>query len=266
MSIFAYECKSQLKSFVSWTVGLIGGFLLFVAAFYGAFMESKAAVEQAISNLPPAFAAVFGVEVKKMFTFGGFFQFAYTYLSLAGAIMAAVTGIAVFSREKRNKCADFLFVKPIRRSAVFGQKLLSAVTLLAAFNVLYIAAVLAVYAINGTGEEGYARVALAGASLFFVQMVFLGAAVLFAALARKVRSVSGAGMAMGFAGFLVMALHSITEEEAVRWISPLEYFSPTDALATGGFTAKYALAGVIVAVVCLAVAFWRYCRSDARAV
>ena len=266
MSIFAYECKSQLKSFISWTVGLVGGFLLFVAAFYGAFMESKAAVEQALSHLPPAFAAVFGVEVEKMFTFGGFFQFAYTYLSLAGAIMASVTGIAIFSREKRNKCADFLLVKPLRRSAIFGQKLLSAAALLTVFNVLYVAAVLAVYAGQGAGEEGYARVALAGSSLFFLQMVFLGAAVLFATLAAKVRSVSGAGMAMGFAGFLLMALHSLTEEEAVRWISPLEYFAPSQALATGAFEAKYALAGAALAVVCIAAAFWRYCKSDARAV
>lgn len=266
MNIFAYECKSQLRSFINWTIGIVGGFLLFVLAFYGAFMESKAAVEQALSNLPPAFAAVFGVHVDKMFTFGGFFQFAYTYVSVAGAIMAAVTGVAVFSRENRNKCADFLLVKPIRRSAVFGQKLLACFTLLLAFNLLYNGAVLASYAVNGAGEDSYARVALASASLFFLQMVYLGLAVLVATLASKVRSVSGTGMAMGFAGFLVMALYSLTEEQAVRWVSPLQYFIPSDVLSTGSFTAKYALAGAVLAVVCLAVAFWRYCRSDARAV
>lgn len=266
MNILAYECKSQLKSFLSWSVGLIGGFLLFVLAFYGAFMNAKTAVEQALASLPPAFAAVFGVEIEKMFTFGGFFQFAYTYISVAGAIMAAVTGVAVFSREKRNKCADFLLVKPIRRSAVFGWKLLACFTLLLAFNLLYTGAVLAAYAVNGAGEDSYARVALASASLFFLQMVYLGLAVLVATLAKKVRSVSGTGMAMGFAGFLIMALYSLTEEEAVRWVSPLQYYIPSDVLSTGSFTAEYALAGAILAVVCLAIAFWRYCRSDAHAV
>lgn len=266
MNIFAYECRYQRRSFLVWTLGLVGGFLLFVAAFYGAFMDSQAAVEQALKSLPPAFAAVFGVEVQKIFTFGGFFQFTYTYLSLAGAIMAAVTGLAVFSREKRNKCADFLLVKPVRRGAVFGQKLLACFTLLLAFNVLYLCAVLAAYAVNGAGPEGYARVALAGSSLFFLQMVYLAIAALYATLAAKVRSVSGAGMALGFAGFLVMALHSLTEEQAVRWISPLEYFSPSYALATGGFETNYALAGVGVALVCLAAACWHYCQSDVRAV
>lgn len=178
MNIVAYECRSQLKSFLVWTFGLVGGFVLFVAAFYGAFMDSKAAVEQALMSLPPAFAAVFGVEVQKIFTFGGFFQFSYTYIALAGAIMAAVTGLAVFAREKRNKCTDFLLAKPVRRSAVFGQKLLACFVLLLAFNALYLCAVLAAYAVNGAGPEGYARVALAGASLFFLQMVYLSVAAL----------------------------------------------------------------------------------------
>ncbi len=266
MNILAYECKSQFKSFLSWTIGLVGGFLLFVAVFYGAFMNAQAAVEQALASLPPAFAAVFGVEVKSIFTFGGFFSFANTYVGLAGAIMAAVTGLAVFAREKRNKCEDFLLVKPLRRGAVFGWKLLACVGILVVFNALYLGAVLAAYAANGAGPEGYARVALAGASLFFLQMVYLSIAVLYATLAKKVRSVSGTAMAMGFAGFLLMALRSLTEEEAVRWVSPLEYFSPAHVLTTGGYEAKYALTGAAIAVVCLILAFWRYCRSDARAV
>lgn len=266
MNIFAYECRSQRKSFISWAIGLVGGFALFVAAFYGAFMESRTAVEQALKSLPPAFAAVFGVQVQSIFSFGGFFQFAYTYLAVAGAIMASVTGISVFAREKRNKCSDFLLVKPIRRSAIFTQKLLACLTLVLALNVLFLSAVLAAYAINGAGPEGYARVALAGSSLFFEQLVFLAGAVLYATLAKKVRSVSGAGMALGFAGFLVMALYELTGEEAVRWASPLQYFSPASVFSTGGFETKYALVAAVVAAACLLTALWRFCRSDARAV
>ena len=266
MSIFAYECRSQRRSFLSWTIGIVGGFLLFVAVFYGAFMESKTAVEQALLSLPPAFAAMFGVQVRSIFSFGGFFQFGYTYLSVAGAIMAAVTGINVFAREKRNKCADFLLVKPIRRGVIFAQKLAACLALIATLNVLFLSAVLAAYAVNGVGPEGYERVALAGSALFDLQLVYLSIAVLYATLAIKVRSVSGAGMALGFAGFLVMALYSLTEEEAVRWVSPLQYFSPASVFSTGGFEAKYVLVAAIVAVACLLFAFWRFCRSDARAV
>ena len=265
MNIFAYECKSQLRSFINWTIGIVGGFLLFVAVFYGAFMDSKAAVEQALANLPPAFAALFGVHVQSMFTFGGFFQFGYTYLSVVAAIMASVTGIAVFAREKRNKCADFLLVKPLRRSEIFAQKLFACFALILALNVLFLGAVLAAYAVNGVGAEGYARVALAGSSLFFVQLFYLAVAVLYATLAKKVRSVSGAGMALGFSGFLLMALYSLTEEEAVRWVSPLQYFSPASVFSTGGYETKYVLVAVCAAVACLLAAFWRFCRSDARA-
>lgn len=266
MNIFAFEMRAQLKSFSVWAASLLTLFLVLGVAFYGAFMGSKGAVQNALSSLPPAFSAVFGVEISLIFTYGGFFQFIYTYLGLVGAIMSSSIALAAFSREKRSKCVDFLFAKPVGRGRVFFLKLLSCLTLVAAANLLFIAASMAVYTADGQNPSGMGTLVLASLSMLFTQLVFLSAGVLFAVLARKVRSVSGTATAFGFAGFILMALYSLTKEEAVRYISPLTYFNPGTVFLTGGFETRYAVTAAAVFIACIALAYLKYCRSDTPAV
>lgn len=266
MNIFLFETKALFRSFLVWAVSLLAIFLLFVTAFYGPFMESKEAVKTALSSLPPAFALIFGVSINSIFTFGGFFQFIYTYLGLIGAIMASSLALAAFSREKRSKCVDFLFVKPVKRSRIFVCKLLSCLMLIIITNVLFVASSVIAYSVNGQNPGGMGRLVLASLSMLFMQLTFLSMGILYATFARKVRSVSGAATAFGFAGFILMALYSLIKEDVIRYISPLTYFNPGTVFLTGGYEARYALAGAVIAVACAMLAYARYVKSDTQVI
>lgn len=266
MNIFLYETKAQLKSFLIWAVSLLAVFLLFVAAFYGPFMESKEAVQEALGSLPPAFALIFGVSINGIFTFGGFFLFIYTYIGLVGAIMAASLAVSAFSREKRSKCIDFLFVKPVQRGRIFLYKLLSCLLFIVVTNILFVISAVIAYNVNGQSPNGMGRLILASLSLFFMQLVFLSLGILYASFVRKVRSVSGIATAFGFAGFILMALYSLIKEDVIRYISPLTYFNPGTVFLTGGFEAKYAVTGSVVAIACVVLAYVKYVKSDTQVI
>jgi len=266
LNIFLFELRAQRKSFFVWTASLLAVFAFFMGIFYGPFMNSKAAVQDALSSLPPAFAAIFGVEMDIFFSYGGFFQFLYTYLSLIGAIMAAIIAVSVFSREKRSKCVDFLFTRPVDRRRVFLIKLLSCLTLIIAANILFLAVSAVFYLGKGEDTSGLGRVLLASLALFFTQLVFLSLGILLAVFAKKIRSVSGSATVLGLAGFVLMGLYALTEEDALRFLSPLSYFRPQSVFATGGFEGEYAAAAAAVILACIALSYFRYCRSDTRAI
>jgi ABC-2 type transport system permease protein len=266
LNIFLFETKALLKSFLVWSVSLLSTFLLFVVAFYGPFMESKDAVQKALENLPPVFALIFGVSINNIFTFGGFFQFIYTYLWLIGAIMAASLALDAFSREKRSKCIDFLFVKPVKRSRIFVDKLLSCVLLIVITNLLFVLSSVVAYSINGQNPNGLGRLVIASLAMLFMQLTFLSLGVLYATFARKVRSVSGVATAFGFAGFILMALYSLIKEDVIRYISPLTYFNPGTVFLTGGFDVKYAITGAVLSVACVVLAYIKYVGSDTQTI
>lgn len=265
MNIYFYEIRSQLKTFIIWTVSILLVFLIFMSGLYQVFMDSKAEVEAAYNGFPPAFAAAFGIFITQLFTYGGFLQFIYTYIAIIGAIMASSIAITAFSREKRSKCVDFLLTKPVTRGRVFVSKLLSGLSMVIAANILFIAVSILAYNGNGQDPAQLGRLIWASSSLFFMQLVLLSLGILYATFARKVRSVSGIATAFGFGGFILSALYSMLHEEALRFVAPLKYFEPYPVFSTGGFETKYAVtaAAVVAAAICLS--YWKYSRYDVPA-
>lgn len=266
MNIYFYEMKSQLKSYITWTVSILLFFFIFMSGMYSVFMDSNDAVQKMLAGLPAGFAAAFGVVLEQLFTYGGFYSFIYTYIGLVGAIMASSIALAAFSREKRSKCTDFLLTKPVSRAAVFISKLLSCLTLLLAVNILYVALAAIAYLSAGQDQAQLGRFIWAACGLFFMQLVFMSFGIIFAVFARKVRSISGLATAFGFAGFILSALHGLLEEDSIRFIAPLKYFEPMSVFSSGGYELKYAVTAAVVVIVCVGMSYIRFRHSDTPAI
>jgi ABC-2 type transport system permease protein len=266
MNIYLFELKAQAKSFLIWTIVIVFFLIIFMGAMYPVFYDSMDDITAMLQNFPPEFAAAFGVHLEEMFSYGGFFSFTFLYLSLVGAIMAVTLAVSSFAREKRSKCMDFLLTKPRSRRTIFTAKLLSGLTLLIVTNLFFIAAALLSFAASGEEQDSFGRFLLGTLSLFPTQLVFYAIGILFAILAKKVRSVSGAATAIGFAGFILTALNGMLEEEFIRYIDPLEYYDPTAVFAAGGYEVKFAVTGLIVIAACVLISYAKFKKSDAHAV
>jgi len=265
VNVYLFELRRSLKSAAVWTAVLLAAVIVLIAAFYPVYYNSRADLEAILAGFPPEFSAAFGLAVNDIFSFGGFYAFCFLYLSLMGAVMAASLGLQIFAREKQGRCTDFLLTKPRSRFVLFFAKLLAALTLLVASNAFFLPVLAALYAAYGHGEASMGRVVLAASALFFTELVMLAAAVAAAIFARRIRSVSGTATAIGFAGFILTALHSILKEDALRYITPYKYFDPAMAFSAGHFEPRYAAAAALATVLLLAAALTRYCSADTRA-
>ena len=262
MNVLRFELRRAWIGVAIWTAVLTGLLCGLIAGALPAFMESRAAVEGMLKNFPPAFAAAFGLQLDNLFSFGGFYAFGFLYYSLFGAIMASGIGLDLFSREKREKCMDFLLTKPRARSRLFGEKLLAALTLLLASNAVFITASLLLYRAYAPAPLQIGHALLATSSLLLTELLFFAIGACDAEFAKKVRSVSGTATAIGFAGFLLSALHSLLEEEKLRYITPYKYFDAAKAFFEGSFETNYALTGVAITFVLMVLAYVRYTRAD----
>ena len=266
MNIYIFELKAQLKNFLIWTGVIFLFYITFMTGVYPIFRESADQMLEVVNNFPPEFIAAFGLDLINIFSYAGFYSFTFGYLSLIGAIMASGLSIASFAREKRSKCSDFLLTKPVKRGSVFLAKLLSNLTVLIVSNILFVTLAIALYFGSGQDKAGLDKFVLACAALFFTQMVFLSAGILYATAAKKVRSVSGAATAFGFTGFILSALYGILEKEELRYVAPLKYFDPAAVFSDGGYELKYVLTAALVIVVCVTASLMKFTRGDTHAV
>ncbi len=266
LNIYSMEMKSQIKSFLIWTVSILAIYVIFMTGMYDVFMSSKDVLEGMLEGFPPALADAFGVHFDKMFSNGGFFTFTFIYISLCGAIMSTSISVSVFSREKRSKCVDFLLAKPVSRARIFMMKLLGVATLLVAVNILFIAATLIMFSARISEAAELSTLVWAACALFFMQLVFMSFGIVYSTFAKKVRSVSSIATSFGFGGFILSALHNLLEKEALRFIAPLNYFNTEAVFSTGGYEVKYVLTAAVVFLACIGLAFYKFRRSDTPAV
>ncbi|MEG0376209.1 MAG: ABC transporter permease subunit [Raoultibacter sp.] len=264
MNVYRFEFKHQALSII-WQTALLAGLLaILMVAVFPVYADAETQVRTVLEGFPPEFAAMFGIAIDSIFSYGGFYTFGFLYLSLVGAIMASSLGLAVFSREKRSQCLDFLLAKPISRTRIFATKLLVCLTGLAVVNVVFVVTAWVVHAVSSDTALSTTQVVLMALALAGTQLVFLALSIAVATFLRRIRSVSGVATAIGFAGFLLTMLPELVDEK-LRFISPLQYFSPSDVIATGSFDGTYGALACGVIAVALIASFVRYRFADVSA-
>lgn len=258
--IYRFELKRQLGGTLLWAFVLAGVLWLLVYGFYPIFLECRPIVEEYISAFPEGFAEAFGFDLDDLFGFDSYYNLVYLYEALLGAIMISTTAIAVFSREKREKCGDFLMTRPVSRGRIFGKKLLCCLTLMLIADAPYIGLyLLSHYQRTGT----FARVTwLSMLCLPLTQLVFLSIGIFAAVFLRRVRSAAGLGTGIGMFAFLLSVVHSLTEKDVFQFLSPLFYFSPEAVVKTGSYNIACVILASALILTLTAAAYVRCVRQD----
>ncbi|MDK2808464.1 MAG: beta-exotoxin transport system permease protein [Clostridiales bacterium] len=266
MNIFVYEVKSNLKSMLIFSISIVTLFLLLMLGVYPLYMDSKADIMKVLENFPPAFAKAFGMSLENLFSYGGFYSFAFGYLALIGGIMAVALSLAIFAHEKRAKCVDFLLTKPMSRGTIFIRKLFAALSILLVSDGIYILCSIVLYQKEVDSSISFARFLLADLGLFFTQLIFLAFGAFYAIFAKKVRQIAGTATAFGFAAFILSSLSNVLEEEVMELVAPLKYFDPTPIFRGEVYPMKFVITSVVLMLACFTASYVRFCKQDMHAV
>lgn len=266
MNLIYYEIKSNLNATIIWIISLVSTFAFMMVGAYPIYSSAVDDVTRMLLNFPPEFTAAFGIELEKLFSYGGFYNFAFGYIALIGAIMASALSIAVFSREKRAKCSDFLLTKPISRESIFVKKLISCLSIIVAANIIYTLTAVFMFLSSDQNTELLGTFIIALLGIFFTQLVFMSIGIAYAAFLKKIRSVSGAATAFGFSAFILSAITNIFNDKNLELIAPLKYFEPNIIFETGRYDIKLLIMATVIIIACIVASFVKFCKSDAYAV
>lgn len=266
LNIFKFEIKMALRNSAIWIVSILLTLIVFMKAMYPIYIDSAKDIEKMLSSYPPQFAAAFGINIKDIFSYGGFYSFCFNYIGIIAGIMAAYLGVSTFAREKKSKTMDFLFTKPISRKKIFLSKFLSNVTIIVITNILYIICGYIIYKTSNDTTITTKQFIIAMSGLFFTQIVFLAIGIVFSIFVKKIRSIAGVSTAIGFTAYILSALANILKEEKLNYISPLKYFSPSTVFTENFFDIKYVIAAILLIVICICSSYIKYKNCDIQAV
>ena len=259
MNVLKFELKSIYKSTIIWTLTILAFFYSFSIGVFPIMNENADLLNQAVASMPQGFAQAFGVDMSLLMGFEGFYNFSFMYLSVMGAIMASSITINVFSKEKRAKCSDFIFSKPIKRQSLFGYKLLAVIIALLVSNCFYVIASITTFSQHNIGlNEAF----MASLSLLLTQLIFVAIGIIISQLSKKIRSVSALSTMIGFIAFAISALVNIIEVDYIEYLSPLKFFEPIKIFTDGGYNLSFIIWASVIILLCIGISFVSYTKKD----
>lgn len=259
MTILKHEMRQGRNSLIIWTAVI--AFMLGVCILiYPEMSKQMDGIGEAFANMG-GFSAAFGMDKINFGEFIGFFGVECgNVLGLGGAFFAALTGISALSKEEREHTTEFLLTHPVSRQSVIAQKLVSIVAQIIILN----AAAVCVTALSAImiGELPEIKpLALMFAAYLIMQIEI--AAICFGLSAFIGRGGLGLGLGLAAAFYFLNIIANLTESaEFLKYITPFGYTDSADIIADGQIEIKYLAVGIVMTVIGIGAAFWKYGQKD----
>ena len=266
MSIFCLELRTSRRSALLWTL-FIGAVILLLLSFYPSMKTEamQALADAKLENISPAVLAVLGLAAIPDFTvITNYFGYVLQFIVLAFAVFAVNSAVRLLVKEEGEGTVEFLYSKPVSRTDIFIQKVLSHLALCTAMVLCFAAVTVTGYMLFSDFRfaEAVRESLIFYSAVLFIAAVFSSVGFLVSAVLKNSRSSSGAAIGIVFGTFVLGAVSAAAERFAF-----LIYFSPMDwikvqKLMTGGIRPAEFITGIIICIVCPAAAYRFYMKKD----
>jgi len=263
MNIFVREVKANYKSFLVWLLAL-AGLVFLMMAVYPTFAKDMAKLEDLMAMYPEGFAKAFGLDRMSFANPLGFYGTeCYIIIVLFGSIFTAILGASLLSKEEDEKTIEFLLARPVTRTSVLTQKLLTYVAYVMAFNIVlalvgYVSFIIFV-------EQDYSAKALVLllTAPFLVHLTFASLGFLLALFFSRRRSVLSVSIGLVVGTYFLSVIALLTEGfEWLGWLSPFRYIDAADIVTTQSLDLTNVVVLLAVNVAAVGATYALYRRRD----
>lgn len=259
MAILKHELRLGKNTFFIWTAVI--AFMLGICILIYPEMEGQMSEISGVFAEMGSFSAAFGMDRINFGEFAGYFGVECgNILGLGGAFFAALIGISALAKEEREQTAEFLLTHPVSRRKVVMQKLCAVFIQIMAFNAVVIG--VTVLSALIVGESPDKKIFTLLFLAYFILQIEI-AAVCFGISSFISRSGIGIGLGIAAMFYFLNIISNLTKEaEFLKYITPFGYTDSADIITNSSIEMKYLVVGLVLTVMGIFTAFWKYGKKD----
>lgn len=265
MNIFAREARMNFRSSLSYLIAacLISSLMM---SFYSLLEADLKGFVDVLDNFPAPMKAIMGIRVDLFTSPIGYYSFVFTFISILFAIQSIGLGAGIFSKEIREKTADFLMTKPVSRASIFAQKIAASVSLLLISEILYsglIGTIIYLFAQSKFDFGLYTQISL---SYIILQQTFLFIGAAISQILPKIKAVLPVAVGIGSFFYAISAFAVTSDDDKLRFLTPFQYNRPDSIIFSGKLEIKFIVSAMIVILICTVFALLRFIKKDIHSV
>ena len=250
MNILKRELRNNLKSIIIWSLSMV--FLIYAGMVkYSAFQKTGESANELFKDLPKFMLSIFGVDnAADITSVSVFYSIFFIYFALMAGVHALMLGAIIISKEERDKTADFLFVKPVKRKHIISMKIIAALINILIFNlVTFFVSILLLNQYEDKKSLLY-PVFLICVALFMLQLLFLGIGLFLGAVSKSSKKATAYGTLIILSVFILKVLMDLNKDlDFFRIVSPFKYFSSTDIMLFSKMDWQYMFIAIFLTII-----------------
>jgi ABC-2 type transport system permease protein len=264
MNIFRIEFRMYIRSTIIWSASMILLLASFMV-FYPSFSKDAQAIAMIMENYPKELLEAFGMSDVDLSTVEGYFSMTFLFVQLCLAIQASNLGFSILSVEERERTADFLFSKPVKRIRILTQKTAAALLNLIITNIfVWIGAFITIEVFRDNKAYDRQLILIMLVSIILFQLFFLSVGMLMSIVVKKVRNVLSYSLGLSFGMYILSAFNSIVDGTLMAYLTPFKYFEPSYIIRENSFDIELMIVSVAITIAAGIMTYIIYLKRDIR--
>lgn len=263
MNIILRELRAHLKALIIWSVSIFA-FIFMMMSEFSAYYDNPE-MNEILDMMPEELLKAMSMEAANLTTVSGFISIASLYIYIMLGIYAVLMGSSIISKEERDKTVEFFMTLPISRTKVIFSKLVAAIILNIAINLVTLVALLSSTIQYDKIDEFGEFITLLMLGIFIIQMIFLSVGMLLAAVLKRYKRSGSIGVSLLMGLYIASIFMSFSENlDFIKYITPFKFFESSYILRELQFESVYVVISSVIIVVSLIGTFVVYPRRDLR--
>jgi ABC-2 type transport system permease protein len=262
MNIYIRELKAYKKSIILWTIFAFLFVAMGMQKYSAIYSGGSEEMMKLMDQLPQSLKAIFGMSKLDITTLIGYYGVLYLYLVLMVGIHASMLGSGIINKEEKEKTAEFLMTKPVTRSKILTNKLLSSITMIIILNIVTFISSIIMFA-SFKEELPIYTVLILNIGMLFMQMIYLIVGIFLASILKKSKKSGMISMFLIlFTYFLSLIIDIWNQLKVLRIFTPFKYFDAKDIIPSNSLNVWYILLSITIMVFLLYYSYKMYNERD----
>lgn len=262
MTIFKRELSSGTKSLVIWVV-VTAALLALSLSMFQSFADQSEEVNTLMASFPPEMLEALNAASIDFGNALEYFAYIYQYVLLAACIMAMLISVSALAKEEGESTIEFLYAKPITKSQILLQKLLSVLVQVVLYTTILIIISYVMLLLFSGQTVALLPLVLVGIVTILAQLFFCGIGLLISVFVTKTRLYTPVSMGVVMALYFLGMVANVSDNiKVLANFTPFAFFNINEVVKLETIEGPGIFIALITFAVMAVLSYFMYNRKD----
>ncbi len=257
------EFKINLKSFLIWTLILIGMFLIvFLVYPYIITDDTVQNLDEMMKVFPEDLLKSFNMDITSINTAYGWLKSeGFMFVLLVVGFYSSILGANILLKEESEKTIEYLESLPIKRSTIMTNKIIVAITYI--ISIVLILGIFNYIALCISEEFNHKEFVLLSITPIFIGLPLFAINLFISTFMHKTKKTIGMCLGLVFLFYILNVLSELsTKVEVLKYFSIYTLADVRNVISNASINPIYVILSVLITVLFIACSYIRYNKKE----